>query len=65
MKPYIVTTGALCAFRALAHRRRTSAEWSRLGTAAWFILEGPGIGVLAAAVAIWAWRVLRVPARVL
>ena len=65
MKPYIVTTGALFAFLAIAHLLRTIAEWSRLGTDPWFILEGPGIGVLAAAVAIWAWRVLRVPARVL
>lgn len=62
MKPYIVTTGALFTLLAVAHLLRTFAEWSRLGTDPWFILEGPGIGVLAAAVAIWAWRVLRLPA---
>ena len=65
MKPYIVTTGALFALLAIAHILRTFAEWPRLGTDPWFIVEGPGIGVLAAAVAIWAWRVLQVPARVL
>ena len=65
MKPYVVTTGAIFAVLALAHILRTIAEWPRLSTDPWFIVEGPGIGVLAAAVAIWAWRVLRVPARAL
>ena len=63
MKPYIVTTGAIFALLAFAHTLRTIAEWPRLGTDPWFILEGPGIGALAAAVAIWAWRVLRLPVR--
>jgi hypothetical protein len=65
MKSYIVTTGAIFALLAFAHLLRTFAEWSRLGTDPWFVLEGPGIGVAAAAVAIWAWRVSRLPARVL
>lgn len=65
MKSYIVTTGAIFALLAFAHLLRTFAEWSRLGTDPWFVLEGPGIGVVAAAVAIWAWRVSRLPARVL
>jgi hypothetical protein len=65
MKPYIVTTGAIFALLAIAHILRTIAEWPRLNTDPWFIVEGPGIGVLAAAVALWAWRLLRVPARVL
>ena len=65
MKRYIATTGALFALVAVAHVLRTAAEWSRLGTDPWFILEGPGLGVLAAAVAIWAWRLLRAPAAVL
>jgi hypothetical protein len=65
MKRYIATTGALFALLAGAHVLRTAAEWPRLGADPWFIVEGPGIGVLAAAVAIWAWRLLRVPAAVL
>ena len=65
MKPYVVTTGAIFAFLAVAHILRTIAEWPRLSTDPWFIVEGPGIGVLAAVVALWAWRLLRVPARVL
>ena len=59
MKPYLLTTGSVFALLAIAHLLRTIAEWSRLGTDPGFILEGPGIGVIAAAIAIWAWRLLR------
>lgn len=58
MKPYLITTGTLFGLLAVAHLLRTIAEWSRLTTDPWFILEGPGIGVLAAAIAIWAGRLL-------
>ena len=58
MKPYLITTGTIFGLVAVAHVARTVAEWSRLTTDPWFILEGPGLGVLAGAVAIWAWRLL-------
>ncbi len=58
MKPYLITTGSLFALLAVAHLLRTIAERSRLATDPVFIVEGPGIGILAAAVAIWAWRLL-------
>jgi hypothetical protein len=59
MKPYLMTTGSIFALLAAAHVLRTIAEWSRLGTDPWFILEGPGIGLVAAALCIWALRLLR------
>ncbi len=59
MKPYLIATGALFALVAVAHLLRTISEWSRLTTDPGFILEGPGLGVLAAAIALWAWRLLR------
>ena len=62
MKPYLITTGTLFTLLAVAHLLRTVAEWSRLASDPWFILEGPGIGVIAAAIAFWAWRLLRSPA---
>jgi hypothetical protein len=37
---------------------RTFAELSRLAEPA-FIVEGPGIGALASALALWAWRLHR------
>jgi len=63
MKAYLITTGILFALLALAHLLRTIVEWSRLATDPWFILVGPGIGVAAAALCFWAWRLFRVSAR--
>ena len=62
MKAYLFTTGAIFALLAFLHLLRTIAEWSRLAADPWFILEGPGIGVIAAALCFWAWRLLRVSA---
>jgi len=59
MKAYLFTTGALFAILAVAHLARTIAESSRLTTDPGFILEGPGIGIIAAGIAVWAWRLLR------
>jgi hypothetical protein len=59
MNAYLITTGVIFALLALAHLLRTIAEWSRLTTDPWFILVGPGIGILAAALSFWAWRLLR------
>jgi hypothetical protein len=58
MRRYLVTTGALFAFLGAAHWVRTVAEWPRLADPG-FIVEGPGIGALASALAIWAWRLHR------
>jgi hypothetical protein len=63
MKAYLMITGSLFALLALAHLLRTIVEWSRLAADPWFVLEGPVIGVTAAALCFWAWRLLRVLAR--
>ena len=62
MKAYLITTGLLFAMLTLAHLLRIIAEWPRLTTDPWFIVEGPGIGLLAGAISLWAWRLLRRPA---
>ena len=59
MKAYLFTTGALFALLAVAHVLRTIAEWPRVVADPLFFVEVPGIGVLAAALCIWAWRLLR------
>lgn len=56
MKAYLVATGSLFALICVAHVARTFAEWSRLGTDPWFVLEGPGLAVVAGALGVWAWR---------
>jgi hypothetical protein len=59
MRAYLITTGLLFALLAAAHILRTIAEFSRLATDPGFIVEGPGIGIVAAALGWWAWRLFR------
>ena len=59
MKLYLIITGGLFGLLALAHVLRTIAEWPRLTAQPSFIIEGPGIGIVAAVLSIWAWRLLR------
>jgi hypothetical protein len=59
MRSYLATTGLLFALLGTAHWWRTFAEWPRLTDEPLFIVEGPGIGALASALAIWAWRLQR------
>jgi hypothetical protein len=64
MKPYLITTGILFSLLAFAHLLRTIAEWHRLVTTPSFIVEGPGVGLIAAALGMWSWRLLRAHGRV-
>ena len=48
---------------ALAHLLRTIVERSRLAADPGFLVEGPGIGLAAAALCVWAWRLLRASGR--
>jgi hypothetical protein len=58
LKAYLVTTGTIFGLIALAHVARTIAESQRLGADPWFYLEGPGLGLIAAALSLWALRLL-------
>jgi len=60
---YLIVTGGLFALIALAHFARTIAEWRRFKTDPWFVLEGPGLGIVCGALAFWAWRLLRASRR--
>ena len=59
MKAYLVITGTLFALLALVHLVLTITHWPRLAADPWFILQGPGIGAAAAALCLWALRLLR------
>jgi hypothetical protein len=63
MKAYLVTTGILFALISLAHLMRTITEWSHFATDRWFILYGPGLGVVSGILCFWAWRLFRQTAR--
>jgi len=63
MKAYLITTGLLFALLAGAHLVLTIVNWPRLSADPWYVLEGPGIGLVAGAICFWAWRLLRRPAQ--
>jgi hypothetical protein len=59
MRASLIPTGALFALLGAAHLVLTLTQLQRLVDQPEFIIEGPGIGVLAGAFAIWAWRLRR------
>ena len=63
MKAYLTVTGLLFALLALAHLFRTIADWSRFGAEPGLVLGGPGIGLVAFALSLWAFRLLRLTVR--
>jgi hypothetical protein len=56
MKAYVVTTGVVFGLLTLAHVWRIAAEGPHVLTNPWWV----GITIAAAALAVWAWRLLRV-----
>jgi len=59
MKSYVITTGAVFGLLTLAHVWRVFAEEPHLATEPSFVL----MTVAAAALCLWAWRLLRVSSR--
>jgi hypothetical protein len=55
MKAYVVTTGTLFGLLTLAHLLRIITESPLLARDPWYVL----ITVVAAALCLWAWRLLR------
>lgn len=58
MKAYLVTTGLLFGSIAVLHTWRVIVE-PHLASHAWYLL----LTLLAAALAVWAWRLFRIQAR--
>jgi len=59
MKAYVMTTGALFGLLTFVHILRIIEEGSHLATDPWYIL----ITAAAAALCVWAWRLLRLSPR--
>jgi uncharacterized membrane protein len=55
MKVYITVTGILFGLITIAHVWRIIEEGAKLATSPWYLL----ITVAAAALSLWAWRLLR------
>ena len=63
VKAYLVTTGTLFGLIAMMHLLRAIEEWPLLTTDPWYFLGMAALGVVAAALSVWAWRLLRLQAR--
>jgi hypothetical protein len=63
MKVYLITTGTLFGLIAVMHLLRAIAEWHLLATDPGYFLGMTALGVLAAGLSIWAWRLLRLRGR--
>lgn len=63
MKAYLVTTGTLFGLIALMHLLRSIQEWPLLITDPWYFLGMSALGVVAAALSVWAWWLLRLRLR--
>lgn len=59
MKAYVMTTGAVFGSLTLAHLLRIIVEGAQLARDPWYVL----ITVAAAALCLWAWRLLQLPTR--
>jgi hypothetical protein len=59
MKAYLMTTGSVFGLLTLAHVWRIIEEGPQLARNPWWLL----ITVAAAALSVWAWRLLRLAAR--
>ena len=63
MKAYLVTTGTLFGLIAMLHLLRSIEEWKNLTTDPWYFLGMAALGVLAAGLSVWAWRLLKLQGR--
>jgi hypothetical protein len=63
MKPYLITTGAIFGLIAAAHLWRAIAERAHLTTEPVHYLIECALGVLAAGLSVWAWRLFQAKER--
>jgi DMSO reductase anchor subunit len=59
MKAYLITTGTIFGLMAAMHVWRSISEWHSLQTDPGYFLGMAVLGVVAAALSIWAWGLLR------
>jgi len=63
VKAYLITTGSVFGLIAAMHLLKAIDEWPRLKTDPGYYLGMAALGVVAAALSAWAWRLLRLPVR--
>jgi hypothetical protein len=60
MRAYLVTTGSVFGLIALMHLLKAISEWKLITMRPGYFLSMAALGLVAAAFAAWAWRLLRV-----
>jgi uncharacterized protein len=55
---YLIATATIFGLIAVMHLLKSIAEWRQLETDPWYFLGMAALGVLAAALSVWAWRLL-------
>ena len=63
MKAYLITTGMIFGLMAAMHLTRSIAEWGKLTTDPGYFLGMAALGLVAAGLSVWAWRLLRQKSR--
>jgi hypothetical protein len=63
VKAYLITTGTLFGLIAVTHLLRTITEWHLLTANPGCFMGMAALGVVAAALSVWAWRLLRLKGR--
>jgi len=63
MKAYLITTGTVFGLMATLHVLRSIAEWRLLQTDPWHFFGMAALGLVAAGLSAWAWRLLRLKSR--
>lgn len=63
MKAYLITTGTLFGLIALMHLLKSISERSRLETDPGEFLGMAALGLVAAGLSVWAWRLLKLQLR--
>jgi hypothetical protein len=63
MKAYLATTGMIFGLIAVLHLLHSIEDRAHLATDPWYYLGTSALGVVAAALSVWAWRLLRLQFR--
>jgi hypothetical protein len=63
MKAYLATTGTIFGLIAVLHILHSIADRALLATDPWYYLGSSALGVVAAVLSVWAWRLFRLQVR--
>jgi hypothetical protein len=63
MKAYLIITGIIFGLMAAMHILKSISEWRLLTTDPGYFMGMAALGLVAAGLSVWAWRLLRLQSR--